>query len=125
MKPRSTEKPVANTPNTPAARSPSLKWLPSGARRRANSISTMATVVVPTMIRTATTRFIERPRLRSPGRPAGGRRGRRSSSGRDLRLRLVVGGLGDHVLALQIFQIRQLVRRARLRHLALDVLTGS
>ena len=45
MKPRSTEKPVASTPNTPEARSPSLKKLPSGARRRTSSITVVVRAV--------------------------------------------------------------------------------
>ena len=58
MKPSSTEKPVASTPNTPEARSPSRKRLPSGAPRRTSSITVTATAVVAAMMRTAQTRFI-------------------------------------------------------------------
>jgi hypothetical protein len=36
-------KPVARTPNTPEARSPSVKRLPSGAPRRTKSIAAIAT----------------------------------------------------------------------------------
>src|SRR6478752_4964093 len=110
MKPSRTENPVARTPNTPAARSPSLKWLPSGARRRARSMRVMATVTVEATMRIATNRFTD---------------GRRSRQ--DLGLRLVEVVLADHALAAQGGQLRQLVGRARavLGDGGLDVLAGG
>src|SRR4051795_13624585 len=53
MRPRSTEKPVARTPNTPDARSPSSNTLPAGARRRTSSIAATATPVTAATIITA------------------------------------------------------------------------
>ena len=53
MRPSRTENPVARTPNAPAARSPSSKTLPSGARRRTSNIEAMAIAVAETMIRSA------------------------------------------------------------------------
>src|SRR5262245_8006510 len=60
MKPSSTENPVASTPKTPEARSPSEKKLPSGARRRTNSIAETVTAQAPAVIRTPQTMFIGR-----------------------------------------------------------------
>src|SRR6478736_864562 len=57
MKPSSTENPVASTPNTPEARSPSLKKLPPGARRRTSSIAVTATAVTPARIASERSRF--------------------------------------------------------------------
>src|SRR5436189_5343873 len=62
MKPSSTEKPVASTPKTPAARSPSSKKLPSGARRRTSSMTATATAVTTRVIPMARKRFIARPK---------------------------------------------------------------
>src|SRR5215210_4436912 len=42
MKPSRIANPDASTPKTPEARSPSVKWLPSGARRRTRSIAPIA-----------------------------------------------------------------------------------
>src|SRR5215211_2569319 len=53
MEPATTEKPVASTPNTPDARSPSRKRLPSGAPRRTSSITVTARAVVAATMRTA------------------------------------------------------------------------
>ncbi len=53
MKPSSTEKPVASTPKTPDARSPSAKKLPSGACRRTSSIAVTAIAVTATVMRIA------------------------------------------------------------------------
>src|SRR5687767_5930866 len=52
------EKPVASTPNTPEARSPSEKKLPSGARRRTKSIAPMARPVATATSAAARKRFI-------------------------------------------------------------------
>ncbi|MNW58248.1 hypothetical protein D3C74_360980 [compost metagenome] len=57
MKPRSTEKPVARTPNTPEARSPSRKRLPSGARARTSSMAVTVTAVAPNVTRAAIRMF--------------------------------------------------------------------
>ena len=54
--PSSTENPVARTPNTPDARSPSWKWLPSGADRRTMSITAIAAAVQVTTMSVAQTR---------------------------------------------------------------------
>ncbi len=49
MNPAKIAKPPASTPNTPDARSPSLKRLPAGARRRRSSIAAIAAVFATTM----------------------------------------------------------------------------
>ena len=49
MSPSSTEKPVASTPKTPEARSPSAKRLPSGAPRRTSNIAATARAVAAAM----------------------------------------------------------------------------
>jgi hypothetical protein len=58
--PRRIANPVASTPNTPAARSPSLKKLPSGALRRTSSMAAIARPVVAPMSRSDQPRFIAR-----------------------------------------------------------------
>ena len=57
MNPSSTENPVASTPKTPAARSPSAKKPPSGARRRTSSRAVTAIAHATAMIRNAQTTF--------------------------------------------------------------------
>jgi hypothetical protein len=49
------------TPNTPEARSPSVKLLPSGALRRTSSIRVIAAPATMTVMRSAQTRFTTRP----------------------------------------------------------------
>src|SRR6185503_19409993 len=58
MKPAKIAKPPASTPNTPDARSPSLKRLPSGALRRTTSIAPTATTLATTTITMAQKRLI-------------------------------------------------------------------
>src|SRR4051812_48340960 len=58
MNPSSTENPVANTPKTPAARSPSSKKPPSGARRRTSRSAVTAAAHAPAMISNAQKMFI-------------------------------------------------------------------
>ena len=50
MKPAKIAKPPASTPNTPDARSPSWKRLPSGAPRLTNSIAPIATALATSRI---------------------------------------------------------------------------
>src|SRR6188508_1302950 len=56
-------KPVARTPKTPDARSPSVKKLPSGARRRTNNIAVTAIASTTTTIAIARARFTSRAEL--------------------------------------------------------------
>src|SRR3954469_7504631 len=77
MSPSRTEKPVASTPNTPDARSPSSNTLPSGARRRTSSIAPTAALVTPTTIPPDQNTPTARPQRgvrtgAGPGRPAAG-----------------------------------------------------
>src|ERR1700712_4971794 len=60
MKPSSTENPVARTPNTPDARSPSVKKLPSGARRRTRSMAVTVIAVTTATMRAPATMFMPR-----------------------------------------------------------------
>jgi hypothetical protein len=61
MKPRSSANPVASTPKTPEARSPSRNRLPSGARRRTRSIAEMVTALATTTISVPKTMFMLAP----------------------------------------------------------------
>jgi len=59
MKPSSTENPVASTPNTPAARSPSWNRLPAGAERLTQSIAPTPSAATPTVTTKPMTRFMQ------------------------------------------------------------------
>lgn len=61
MKPSSTENPVASTPNTPDARSPSANRLPSGARRRTSSMAVTVTAVTASVRRPPSRMFTAAP----------------------------------------------------------------
>ena len=61
MKPAKIANPPASTPNTPDARSPSLKRLPSGAPRRTSSIAAIATTLAAIRAANVQGRLIPRP----------------------------------------------------------------
>lgn len=63
MKPKSSAKPLASTPKTPEARSPSVNRLPSGARQRTRSIAETVTALTTTTICAPTTMFMLAPRV--------------------------------------------------------------
>jgi hypothetical protein len=67
MKPSRTENPVARTPKTPDARSPSVKRLPSGAERRTSSMAATAIAVAATVMSRPQTRFTSRWQSSRPG----------------------------------------------------------
>src|SRR5436190_10734207 len=60
MRPSRTEKPVARTPKTPAARSPFVKKPPSGARRRTRSRADTASAMAAATIASAHTMVMAR-----------------------------------------------------------------
>src|SRR3954453_9733957 len=67
MNPSRIENPVARTPNTPAARSPSPKKPPSGARRRTNSSAVTPTAQAPVMATKPQMMFIVQRPFAHPG----------------------------------------------------------
>jgi hypothetical protein len=60
-KPAKIANPVASTPNTPEARSPSVKKLPSGARVRTSKIAAIARASATTTMTMPQNRLIGRP----------------------------------------------------------------